>query len=70
MPTRKPKFAKELALPTHIKQKNIPPLKNKTLQTHSQADSKKMREPIGNIKGMSLDKKEGQPIARYKKICI
>jgi len=42
-------------------------LKNKTLQTHNQPDNNGMTEQTVNIKGMSLEKKEGQLVTRYIK---
>jgi len=46
--------------PTLKKQKISPLFKNKTLQTHNPTDNNGMTEQTENIKGMSLDKKEGQ----------
>lgn len=44
-----------------LKNKKSPLLKkNKTLLTHIPADKNEMTEQIENIKGMSLEKKEGQ----------
>ena len=66
MPTRKPNFAKQLALST--RKKKSPLLKkNKTLQTHNPTDNNGMTEQTENIKGMSLEKKEGQLVT--KAIC-
>ena len=42
-------------------------LKNKTLQTHNPTDNNFMTEQTENIKGMSLEKKEGQLVT--KAIC-
>lgn len=39
-------------------------LKNKTLQTYSPSDSNGITEQTENIKGMSLEKKEGQLVTK------
>ena len=50
------------------KKQKISPLKeNKTLQTHNPTDNNGMKEQTENIKGMSLEKKEGQLVTRYIK---
>jgi hypothetical protein len=47
--------------PTLRKNKKSPlSLKNKTLQSHNPTDNNGMTEQTENIKGMSLEKKEGQ----------
>jgi hypothetical protein len=51
---------KSMLSPTLKKQKISPLFKNKTLQTHNPTDNNGMTEQTENIKGMSLDKKEGQ----------
>jgi hypothetical protein len=53
--------------PTLIKNKKSPlSLKNKTLQTHNPTDNNEMTEQTENIKGMSLEKKEGQLVTKAK----
>ena len=60
-PKYKPKLAREYAFPGPNKtKKSSLSLKNKTLQTHNPTDKNEMTEHTENIKGMSLDKKEGQ----------
>ena len=52
---------KSMLSPTLKKNKKSPLLKkNKTLLTHNPTNKKEMTEQIENIKGMSLEKKEGQ----------
>ena len=52
---------KSMLSPPLRKNKKSPlALKNKTLQTHNPTDKHGMTEQTENIKGMSLDKKEGQ----------
>jgi len=52
---------KSMLSPTLRKNKKSPlSLKNKTLQSHNPTDNNGMTEQTENIKGMSLDKKEGQ----------
>ena len=52
---------KSMLSPPLRKNKKSPlALKNKTLQTHNPTDKNGMTEQTENIKGMSLDKKEGQ----------
>ncbi len=59
---------KSMLFPTLRKNKKSPlTLKNKTLQTHNPADNNGMTEQTENIKGMSLEKKEGQLVT--KAIC-
>lgn len=52
--------------PTPKKQKISPLFKNKTLQTHNPTDKNGMTEQTENIKGMSLEKKEGQLVTKAK----
>ncbi|HBX52612.1 MAG: hypothetical protein A2W98_14570 [Bacteroidetes bacterium GWF2_33_38] len=56
-----------LCQPAKKNKKSSPLFKNKTLQTHNQTDNKGMTEQTVNIKGMSLEKKEGQLVT--KAIC-
>ncbi len=59
---------KSMLFPTLRKNKKSPlSLKNKTLQTHNPTDNNGMTEQTENIKGMSLEKKEGQLVT--KAIC-
>jgi len=51
---------KSLLCPPGKKNKKSSPSKNKTLPTRNPTDKNRMTELIDNIKGMSLDKKEGQ----------
>ena len=60
-PKYKPKLAREYAFPGPNKtKKSSLSLKNKTLQTPIPTDKNEMTEHTENIKGMSLDRKEGQ----------
>jgi len=57
------KLQESIFSPTREKLKNKKSphsLKNKTLQTHNPTDNNGMKEQTENIKGMSLDEKEGQ----------
>ena len=59
---------KSMLSPTLRKNKKSPlSLKNETLQTHNPTDNNGMTEQTENIKGMSLEKKEGQLVT--KAIC-
>jgi hypothetical protein len=59
-PDTNPSLQKSMLSPTRRKNKKSPiSLKNKTLQTHSPPDSNGITEQTENIKGMSLEKKEG-----------
>jgi hypothetical protein len=59
---------KSMLFPTLRKNKKSSlSLKNKTLQTHNPSDKNGMKELTENIKGMSLEKKEGQLVTRYIK---
>jgi len=59
---------KSMLFPALRKNKKSPPLKkNKTLPTHNPTDKNEMTEQTANIKGMSLEKKEGQLVT--KAIC-
>lgn len=52
---------KSMLFPTLRKNKKSPlSLKNRTLQKHNPTDNNGMTEQTENIKGMSLEKKEGQ----------
>ena len=59
---------KSMLFPTLRKNKKSPPLKkNKTLPTHHQTDQNGMTDTVDKLKGMSLEKKEGQLVT--KAIC-
>ncbi len=53
-----------LCQPAKKNKKSSLSLKNKTLQTHNQPDNNGMTEQTVNIKGMSIEKKEGQLVTR------
>jgi len=55
---------KSLLCPPGKKNKKSSPSKNKTLPTRNPTDKNRMTELIDNIKGMSLDKKEGQLVTK------
>jgi len=57
-----------MLFPTLRKNKKSPPLKkNKTLPTHSPTDKNVLTEIVEKLKGMSLDRNEGQLVTRYIK---
>ncbi len=58
---------KSMLFPSLRRNKKSPRLKkNKTLPTHSPTDKNTITEPLKNQKDMSLDKKEGQLVTKYK----
>jgi len=58
---------KSMLFPALRKNKKSPLLnKNKTLPTHNPTDSNEMTEMVENIKGMSLEMKEGQLVTKAK----
>lgn len=60
-PDTKQSLQKSMLSPTQRENKKSPLyIKNKTFQTHNQTDNYVMTEQSENIKGMSLEKKEGQ----------
>ena len=55
-----------LSPPLRKNKKSSLSIKNKTLQTHNPTDNNCMTEQTENIKGMSLEKKEGQLVTKAK----